>query len=203
VSVPDSPDLTRLPQLVPLPHLVRTGRCLADVVEIAASRDRASDVEAIASRRGWRLPALGRSLSAPGQIAISVRPGRWLLLSAAAVTGETVATWEKDCAGVAAVVDLSSGLAALWVEGPSGREVLARGCRLDLDPRVFPAGHAAATIMAQVAVTLVALSSGVLLLTPSTTARHFSEWLAHTAAPFHLEALTALSFERLAGVLPQ
>jgi sarcosine oxidase subunit gamma len=96
-------------------------------------------------------------------------------------------------------VDLSSGLAAMWLEGPACREALARGCRLDLHPSAFPSGHAAATIMAQVAVILVALSSGVLLLTPATTSRHFSEWLAHAAAPFYFEALPALSFLSLSG----
>jgi sarcosine oxidase subunit gamma len=178
---------------------VRSGRCPVDLIEIAALRDRTAEVEALAARRGWRLPALGRNFAAPGQIAISVRPGRWLLLSAPAAPGERLATWEKECTGLAAAVDLSSGLAALWLEGPACREALARGCRLDLYASVFPSGHAAATIMAQVAVILVALSSGVLLLTPSTTARHFSEWLAQAAAPFHYEALDALSFESVSG----
>jgi sarcosine oxidase subunit gamma len=178
---------------------VRSGRCPVDIVEIAAQRDRVADLDALAARRGWRLPALGRNLTAPGQIAIGVRPGRWLLLSAPAAPGETVAVWAKDCAGLASAVDLSSGLAALWLEGTSCREVLARGCRLDLHPGEFPPGHAAATIMAQVAVILVALSSGVLLLTPSTTARHFAEWLAHAAAPFHPESLATLAFQSLSG----
>jgi heterotetrameric sarcosine oxidase gamma subunit len=191
VSAPESHDPARWEPRV------RSGRCLADIVEVAALRDRTPGVETIAARRGWRLPALGRNFIAPGQIAISVRPARWLLLSAPAAPGATGAAWQQDCAGLASAVDLSSGLAALWLEGPLCREALARGCRLDLHPGVFPAGHAAATIMAQVAVVLVALSSGVLLLTPSTTARHFDEWLAHAAAPFHFEALPALSFENL------
>ena len=177
----------------------RSGHCPADLVEIAALRDGTAAVEALTTRRGWRLPAPGRSLVAPGQIAISVRPGRWLLLSAPAAPGKGAAAWEKECIGIAAAVDLSFALTVLWLEGPACRELLARGCRLDLDASVFPSGHAAATIMAQVAVILVALSSGVLLLTPTTTARHFSEWLAHTAAPFDFEALEALSFENLSG----
>jgi sarcosine oxidase gamma subunit len=62
--------------------------------------------------------------------------------------------------------------------------MLARGCRLDLDPVEFPAGHAAATHMAQVSVIIAALPSGIMLLTPATTARHVREWLASTAQPF-------------------
>ena len=178
---------------------LRWSRCPADIVEIATLRDCAADVEALAARRGWPLPALGRSLLAPGQLALSVRPGRWLLLSPPAAPGATAIEWGQDCAGLAATVDLSSALAALWLEGASWREALARGCRLDLHPSVFPAGRAAATVIAQVAANLVALSSGVFLLTPSTTARHFSEWLTHTAAPFGLTALSATSMTGLSG----
>jgi heterotetrameric sarcosine oxidase gamma subunit len=176
---------------------LRWARCPADIVEIAALRDRAADVEALAVQRGWRMPVLGRCLIAPGQISISVRPGRFLLLSVPAAPGDSAATWERHCAAVGSVVDQSSGLALLWLEGAAWREALARGCRLDLDPGVFPAGRAAATVIAQVATSLVALSSGVLLLTPSTTARHFSEWLAHTAAPFGISERPAASLARL------
>jgi sarcosine oxidase gamma subunit len=55
---------------------------------------------------------------------------------------------------------------------------------LDLDPQHFPKGRAAATIVAQVATVIVALPHGLLLLTPSTTARHFCEWLLATGRPF-------------------
>jgi heterotetrameric sarcosine oxidase gamma subunit len=176
---------------------LRWARCPADIVEIAALRDRADEIEALAARRGWRMPVLGRCLTAPGQISISVRPGRCLLLSPPASPGETAAAWARDCAALGAVVDQSSGLAALWLEGAAWREALARGCRLDLDPGEFPAGRAAATVIAQVAASLVALSSGVLLLTPATTARHFCEWLAHAAAPFGISERPAVS---LAGL---
>src|SRR4029077_5615429 len=93
---------------------------------------------------------------------------------------------EAACARVGAAVALSSGLAAWHLAGPRVREVLSRACRLDLDPQVFPAGSAAATLMAQVAVILAVLPSGLLLLTPATTARHLREWLASTAKPFGL-----------------
>jgi hypothetical protein len=40
--------------------------------------------------------------------------------------------------------------------------------------------------MVQVSVILVALPSGLLLLTPASTARHVREWLVSTAKPFVL-----------------
>jgi heterotetrameric sarcosine oxidase gamma subunit len=170
---------------------VRCGRWATDIVEVAAFRGRAAEAAARALRRGWRLPESGHRVTVSRKLAICVRPDRWLLLSPSQLPGESAATWETEFGGVAAVVDLSSGLTALRLTGPAVRSALTRGCRLDLDPAVFADGHAAATIVAQVSVIVVALSSGMLLLTPSTTARHICEWLAQVAAPFGFEVLSA------------
>jgi len=178
---------------------VRLASCVADVVEIAAFHGRARELERIAGARGLELPAPGRLALASGQLALCVRPARWLLLAPPASPGTTAAHWQAACARMGAAVDLSSGLAAWHLAGPQVREVLSRACRLDLDPEVFPAGRAAATIMAQVAVILAVLPSGLLLLTPATTARHLREWLASTAKPFGLVSRTDVTVGALSG----
>jgi sarcosine oxidase subunit gamma len=146
------------------------------------------------------LPPLGRVARSSHHMSLSVRPERWLLLSPPTAPGEAAKKWAARCAGCAAVIDLSSALTAFELSSGTARggaqaedasagsrELLARGCRLDLDPAAFPEGHAAATIMAQVSVILANLGSAFLLLTPSTTARHFGEWLRATGRPFGLE----------------
>jgi heterotetrameric sarcosine oxidase gamma subunit len=50
------------------------------------------------------------------------------------------------------VVDVSHGLHALRVSGPSIREVLARGCGLDLHPRAFPPSSCTRTRLARLPV---------------------------------------------------
>jgi hypothetical protein len=47
-----------------------------------------------------------------------------------------------------AVVDLSCGLRALRLEGPTTRELLSKGCGLDLHPDSFPAGRCTRTRLA-------------------------------------------------------
>jgi heterotetrameric sarcosine oxidase gamma subunit len=178
---------------------VRLASCAADVVEIAAFHGRARELESIAGGRGLDLPALGRLALASDQLALCVRPERWLLLGPPALPGATAALWQAGCARVGAAVDLSSGLTALHLSGPQVRELLSRGCRLDLDPEVFPAGSAAATIMAQVAVILAVLPSGLVLLTPATTARHLREWLISTAKPFGLVLRADVTVGGLSG----
>ena len=173
--------------------------CRADIVEIAAWREREAELEGIAQGRGVSLPPFGRISVDTRGLALCVRPGRWLVLAAPAAPGVSAARWEVSCAGLAAVVDLSSGLAAFHLAGPAIREMLARGCRLDLDPEVFPVGSAAATPMIQVATILGALPSGLLMLTPASTARHVHEWLVSAAGPFGLESGADVTVAALSG----
>jgi heterotetrameric sarcosine oxidase gamma subunit len=178
---------------------VALASCLADIVELAALKGRAPELQEIAGSRGWKLPAHGRIALANDTLALCVRPQRWLLLSAPGAAGAVVSRWQGACAGVAAAVDHSCGLAALYLTGVDAREVLVRGCRVDLDPRVFPTGHAAATIMAQVAAILAAVPSGMLIVTPASTARHLREWLAAAARPFGLAMRGDVTVSALSG----
>lgn len=152
--------------------------CGADIVELAALRDGRDAVRAAALARGVELPPFGRVSAGAGGLALSVRPGRWLVLSPPAAAGETALHWQSAIGVAGAAIDQSSGLDVLHLAGAAVCEVLARGCRLDLDPR---AHEAAATVLAQVPAIVVSLGSGLLLLTPSSTARHVREWLAMTA----------------------
>jgi len=160
--------------------------CAADVIEIAALRGDGAAPARFAHALVPPLPACGRLALRAGGLALAVRPGRWLLLSAPADSGTAAASWQTAVAESAAVIDLSSALTTLHLAGAAMREMLARGCRLDLDPEVFTPGTAAATVVAQVSVTLAALPAGMLLLTPSSTAQYFEEWLASIGKPFGL-----------------
>ena len=196
MSGPDSAPASALPGGLAL------GSRPADVVELAALRERAHVLRALATRRGLSLPAFGRLTHAGETLLLCVRPERWLILTPPAAPGAAAAAWQEACSGIAAAVELSSALVGLTLRGAQAREALARGCRLDLDAAVFPAGHAAATLIAQVPVLLAALPGELLLLTPATTARHFREWLAATARPFGLTAdgnasVAAMSAERV------
>jgi sarcosine oxidase subunit gamma len=156
------------------------------IIEVAALRGGAAVAQQFGARCGEVLPDFGRVVSGESQLALCVRPARWLLLDPRPppLAEARAIRWRTGCAGAAAVTDLSSALAAFTVSGTAGREMLARGCRLDLDPQVFAPGSAAATVMAQVPVILAALTQVMLLLTPSSTAQHFKEWLDAASQPF-------------------
>jgi sarcosine oxidase, subunit gamma len=171
----------------------------ADIIELAALRDRTHVLRTLGGRRGLNFPEIGRIATVRETAVICTRPDRWLILTAPAPPGTALSLWREACAGCAAPVDLSSAFTALYLAGPAVRAVLARGCRLDLHDAGFACGSAAATHMAQVPVVFAALPAGWLLLTPSTTARHLREWLTVTATPFGLASRTGVTVATLPG----
>jgi len=191
------------PERHPVALGVTLARCTADVVELAALRGRREALERAIAARGVALPALGRLAMGGGTLVLCVRPERYLLISAPAAPGESAASWQAVCDGHGAAVDQSSGLAVFELAGAGAREVLARGWRLDLDPRTFPVGCAAASLMAQVSVTLAALPSSLLLLTPASYARHLREWLALSARSVGLAVRPEVSIAVVLGESPR
>jgi heterotetrameric sarcosine oxidase gamma subunit len=158
----------------------------AEVTELAVLRTGIEATRRFGASCGEPLPGFGQVSLGSRQLTLCVRPARWLLVAPTPLDerGARAARWRAGCAATAAVTDLSSATAAFILAGTQVREMLARGCRLDLHPHVFPPGTAAATVIAQVPVTLAALPHGMLLLTPSSTGQHFAEWLESAARPF-------------------
>ena len=171
---------------------LRLGRCEPAILEVAWLAAAAPGVW-VPGLEGAVAPGFGQVHHTPRGLCLCVRPARWLLLSQDAVP------LAAGAEAAAARVDLSSALATFILAGEAIPELLSRGCRLDLDPAVFAVGCAAATIMAQVAVTLAVLPAGVLLLTPASTAQHFQEWLEAAAGPCGLTRLTHVPFTDVCG----
>ena len=116
--------------------------CATDAVEIAALPGGVSALERAAAARGVSLPARGRIADAGDGLVLSVRPGRWLILASPATPAALAGALQEASLGCGAAVDLSSALVALHVSGRATREMLARGCRLDLDPEHGESEHA-------------------------------------------------------------
>lgn len=76
------------------------------------------------------------------------------------------------------VIDVSAQRTAVSLEGPLTREVLARGCAIDLDPRVSQAGLCVQTLIAQTGAILRVFSpTSVSLLVRPSFAPYLADWL--------------------------
>lgn len=153
------------------------------LLQVAPWRGETAPLAAALQTAGWQLPALGEAWFGPQRMSIAVRPQRWLLLDFGstahhgAADGRLRDTLAPVIGEAGALVELSAARRAWSWPGEDARGKLAAGCRLDLHPQSFPVGRAAATLIAQVNVILVARADDWLLLAPSSTAVHFSEWL--------------------------
>jgi sarcosine oxidase, subunit gamma len=97
------------------------------------------------------LPSEPCSSSAKGQVtALWCGPDQWLITCPYDDVPLFMASLAEALEGVhAALSDLSDGRVAIRLAGPSAREVLAKGCPLDLHPRYFSSGTAAGSLLAK------------------------------------------------------
>ena len=121
-------------------------RAFLDLVNVRGEPSDAAFVEAVAAVAGLRLPAEPNTVARGERYdALWLGPDEWLLRSVEpAPAGGLHARLSSALAGAdAAAVDVGSGYTVLEISGAQAREALARGCPLDLHPRVFKTGQCA------------------------------------------------------------
>jgi sarcosine oxidase subunit gamma len=95
------------------------------------------------------------SSETPPLSALWLGPDEWLLLCADGTTAAAIDALRAALSGRhAAVVDVGESRRAWRLSGPAARDVLARGCALDLHPREFAPGAVAQTRLARAEVIL-------------------------------------------------
>jgi sarcosine oxidase, subunit gamma len=120
--------------------------------------------------------------------AVWLGPDEWLLTS-------TIGTPEELEARVRSAVlplggsatDVSAQRIGLRLTGARVRDVLAKGCSIDLHPRVFDRGSSVQTTLGQAGAVLLALSDAgddYLVLVRSSFAGYLADWLLDAALEF-------------------
>jgi sarcosine oxidase, subunit gamma len=138
---------------------------------------------------GFALPAVpDTTASANGRTALWLGPDEWLVVgppdSEAALEVEL---GEALGGGLGSVVDLSANRTAIELRGPAARDVLAKGCALDLHPRAFAPGRCAQTLVARAQVMLEQRDDapGYRLLVRGSFSDYLAAWLLDAMAEFH------------------
>ena len=144
---------------------------------------------AVAGALGLDLPHSGSSASNGSVTAIWIAPEAWLILRHGTPDEGLARELIAACAATASISDQTWGKSIVRVSGARARDVLAKGCRIDLHPRVFGPGKSAVTPIAHIHAVLSQIDTKPTfdLIVPSTLARDFVEWLRLSAAEFGYE----------------
>ena len=132
----------------------------------------------------------GRSHSSDGSptdyIALPLAPKQWMLVAEGGNDGSFSRSIQEYIGEFGYVSEQSHARTALRVGGAYTRDLLSKGCRLDLHPRVMHPGGCASTTIAHIGVLLHQVDETPTydLLVYSGFARYFWEWLEESAAEF-------------------
>jgi sarcosine oxidase subunit gamma len=123
----------------------------------------------------------------PGPLhALCLAPAEWLLVARepwAAVFGRHATA--EPTAGLV-LIDATDAYTTLTIRGRQAREVLSKGCGLDLHPRAFPTGRCARTRLAQLPLIIdhVDDEQGFDLYVARSAVRWLADWLQDAALEF-------------------
>ena len=98
-------------------------------------------------------PPLEPGASTAGLLAslLWLGPDEWLVVSETQAAGELYSRLQRALSGIdSAVTDVSDASFVYAVAGENSRGMLAKGCSVDLHPRVFAPGKCARTLLAKV-----------------------------------------------------
>ncbi|MEV7734215.1 sarcosine oxidase subunit gamma family protein [Streptomyces sp. NPDC088921] len=160
------------------------GVTLAELPFVTMVNVRVDPASAAADRVGRTLgaplPRRCGDTAAPGLHTIMwLGPDEWLVLSRADAGTVTAQVRQALDGAPGSVVDVSANRTTLELSGPAAREVLEKGCPLDLHPRAFGPGRAVSTTVGPIAVLLwqVDDSPTYRLLPRSSFADYLARWL--------------------------
>jgi sarcosine oxidase subunit gamma len=154
------------------------------IATVIARRDRAAFVAKARSAFGIDLTGGPRRISAEGLSFVGTGPRTWIALRDGG--GPLVEELQRTFGDHAAVSDQSDGLAVLRLSGDRVRATFEKGLGIDLHPRAFGPGDAAATTCAHLGVTLWQLDEAPTyeIAVFRSLVPDFCHWLAESAAEY-------------------
>lgn len=146
----------------------------------------------IGAALGAALPAtVGDTATAGAHTALWLGPDEWLVVSQGDADELVAALLEALGDQHGAVVDVSANRTVVELSGPAAREVLEKGCPVDLHPRAFAPGRAVTTTLGPVPLVLWQVRpDGYRLLPRSSFADYLARWLLDAMAEYHADEAT-------------
>ncbi len=143
---------------------------------------------AVESACGTPLP-IAANTSADGDPRIYwLGPDEWSLVTSADKVAALMAALDQATSELhVAVNDLSGSFVTLLLAGEKVRELLAKGCTLDLHPSEFPSGVCAHTGLAKAGALLALHDTDFYLLVRRSFSDYLLQWLQKAGAEYGIE----------------
>jgi len=172
------------------PGVLISERIGLGLATVACRKGKADALKAaVAKAYGVDLPESSAVAQGPAVSFIGQGPGQWLAVSETLANEALARDLAQRVAGLASISDQSGGRTVLRVSGKRARDVLAKGLPIDLDPRAFPLGSAATSVIALMGVQLWqgddTRSYDIALF--RSLSQSFWRWLTASAAEFGYE----------------
>jgi sarcosine oxidase, subunit gamma len=130
--------------VLPVPHIVELRGTWSDAF-----------ASAVHQALGVKLPAASPDTAkSDGLTVFWMGPDRWWLVGDGAALPSVNELRQNLAAFNAAAVEVGDAFAAVEIAGPKSRDVLAKGCTLDLHPKVFRTGSVVQTNLAKAQIVL-------------------------------------------------
>lgn len=185
-------------QLIALPAFPAPSIERADQVRIVArenvqivgitARERETESLVLAFRAVYclDLPMKPARVEKDGLAVVWAGWNQWLVMSDVAAAPNLAEMMQAEFGSYAAVVDHSDARAIVAISGGCARDLLAKGVPIDLHPRVFTTGDAAATAIAHIGIYIWQTDEKPTfeLALPRTYADSLWRWMEHASAEF-------------------
>ena len=142
-------------------------------------------LQVVQTTLGQPLPTIANTFTAGENTIYWLGPDEWLLATGLGKENGIAEHLGKSLSGQCySLVDVTGGQVLLRLGGSHAREVLAKGCTLDLHPRVFKAGQCAQTTLAKTSMLIALIDDAPTfdIIVRRSFAEYAALWLQHSGA---------------------
>ena len=177
------------------PNSSKPGLVFSEIVHLGKLNLRASKSAStqVKSVIGCAFPTAANRFSSAGERhVVWLGPDEFLIICEADKDAELASTLESTLnTQHCAVTNITDALAAFHLKGAAVRQVLAKGCAIDLHPSSFASGDAAQTLLSHAAVTMLAVADNELIVICRTSfAPYLHDWLLDAALEYGVKFTT-------------
>ncbi len=142
-------------------------------------------LQAVQATLGQPLPTIANTFTAGENTQFRLGPDEWLLATEPGKERDIAEQLGEILSGQCySLVDVTGGQVLLRLRGSHVREVLAKGCTLDLHPRAFKMGQCAQTTLAKTSMLIALIDDAPTfdIIVRRSFAEYAALWLQHSSA---------------------